>query len=251
MRSAANASCMLATALVLAAGAYLPNGTYAYVCAQYGRVNEQSSIAVEHRRAGIVVREKTSGSFGEIRSLATDSLVLGGNLEPARYDGVYRVRGRTLRVGVVLTSRLARISDFSPGGRTVSIGLAPQTRHFVVIEPGLMAGLFALPAQLNAWREATVTTVAPNLARAERTFTISRAMLPRPDDVPAADLALTVAGRVAFTIWYDPITFVVDKMVIPERHAVVTRLRQFVYLGTHAWPPPGWLKEASARNLRS
>jgi hypothetical protein len=120
---------MLATALVLAAGAYLPNGTYAYVCAQYGRVNEQSSIAVEHRRTGIVIREKTSGSFGEINSLATDLLVLGGDLTPARYDGVYRVRGRTL--------------------------------------------------------------------------------------------------------------------------AVVTRLRQFVYLGTHAWPPPGWLSDSSARNLRS
>jgi hypothetical protein len=211
--------------LALAASVYLPAGTYRYTQSVFGRVTDQTTITVKRRGADITIDEVMVGSLRGVAFSSTATLTLRANFTPARYDGVYRQRGGTSRVSVEVGADTAKVGGSAKGTQARSLTLAPRTRHFAVIEPGLLAGLFALPAELNACRESAVTIVVPTMAGAERITTTQTGMLARPDDVPKQDRVLTVGGPVPFSIWYDSVTFVVDKIVDPSRHAVTTRLR--------------------------
>ena len=106
------------------------------------------------------------------------------------------------------------------------LALDANTRHFVVIEPGLLAGLFALPAQLDAWKDRAVTWITPTTAQAQTLTTDPRRSATRPAGVPAKRRRAfdrTVPPPV--TIWYDPNTLVPDEIIVPSQNAVLTRER--------------------------
>jgi hypothetical protein len=103
--------------------------------------------------------------------------------------------------------------------------LDPSTQHFVVIEPGLLAGLFALPAQLAAWNDQSVTWITPTTAQAESLSANPSASVTRPADVAASDVVLSIERPTAVTIWYDPNTLVPDEIIVPSQNAVLIRER--------------------------
>jgi hypothetical protein len=155
---------------------------------------------------------------------ATASLVLGPDFAPTTYSGIYRTPSQTPSVSVVLTPNSATVvGAFSTQPRQIALG--PNTRHFVVIEPGLLAGLFALPAQLGAWQDPSVTWITPTTAQAESLSPNPAPSAARPRGVPAGDVLLAIERPIAVTIWYDPATLVPDEITVPSQNAVLIRER--------------------------
>jgi hypothetical protein len=155
---------------------------------------------------------------------ATASLVLGTDLAPISYVGSYHAPGQNPTVNVTLTATSATVSG-SLTSQPQQLALIPNTRHFVVIEPGLLCGLFVLPAQLAAWNDTTVTWITPTSAQVQALTVSSSSATARPAGVPAQDAVLSIERPIAVTIWYDPATRVPDQVAVPSQAAILTRER--------------------------
>lgn len=214
------------TLAALAGGTpFLTPGTYQYTALLNGQPAATSTITVA--RAGNVtdINEDSAGSLAGMHLSGKATLVLGGDLAPTQYNGNYESAAQKATVTVALTPTAATIAGSASAGGSQALALSANTRHFVVIEPGLLAGLFALPAQLESWKDPAVTAIAPMSARAEALATDPEPAQARPSDVPAQDAVLSFGGRYPFTIWYDPTSFVPDEVVVPMQHVVITRSR--------------------------
>ncbi|MBV8196627.1 MAG: hypothetical protein JO263_00710 [Candidatus Eremiobacteraeota bacterium] len=210
-------------AAVTTAG-FPPAGTYRYAASMAGQPIGSWSVDVAHDAASAELDERSSASIMGMQASAAVALVLGPNLAPLKYTGDYRTPAQSPSVTVDLTAESAT----AVGALTTKereIALAPGTHHFVVIEPGLLAGLFALPAQLAAWKESTVTWITPATAQAQPLTVSTAAPGSRPSDVPNADAVLSVERPIAVTIWYDPTTLVPDEISVPSENAVLRRAR--------------------------
>ncbi len=213
--------------LLLAVGAspgFPAPGTYRYSASLSGQRIGEWSVSVKPSDGGSEIDESSTGSFSGMQLAATASLVLGPDLAPTRYGGSYRMAGQNPTVSVTLTPSSATIVG-SIGGSTRTLALQPNTHHFVVIEPALLAGLFALPAQLRAWGDAAVTWVAPIAGQEQTIAADSASPAPRPTAAPMQDVALSMRGQIPVTIWYDPVTLVPDVVVVPSQNAILTRER--------------------------
>lgn len=168
--------------------------------------------------------EKSTANFGGMALGATATLTLDNDLAPLRYDGRYSAPGQSVNVTVAVASNGATVTSplaTAPG----PLQLAAGTKHFAIVEPGLLAGLFVLPAQLRAWNESSVTWITPTSAQ-EQVLTVGApATATRPTGVPARDALLSIASPIPATIWYDPSSFVPDRIDVPSTKAVLTRVR--------------------------
>jgi hypothetical protein len=222
---------MLASVILAAAAAtaFPAAGTYRYAATLNGAPAGHWTLNVKAGSDGTEIDEDSVAIFAGIQMSAKASLVLGSDFAPLKYDGNYRAAGLNPIVSVAATPDGATVSS-SQAGPARNLALVPNTRHLVIIDPGLAAGLFALPAQLAAWREPSVTWVSPISAEAARLATDSNASNERPSDVPSGDVAISVVGisangRIPVTIWYDPSTLVPDQIIVPSQNAVLTRER--------------------------
>ncbi len=217
---------LLAT-ILLAAGAgasFPPAGEYRYAASMGGQSIGGWSVSVKEQAGGAQVDETSTATIAGMQMSATASLSLGSDLAPVSYTGSYRVGAQSPNVSVTLTPSSATvIAAMSSEPRRLS--LAANTRHFVVIEPGLLAGLFVLPAQLGAWRESSVTWITPATGQGQPLVVGSAANASRPSGVPSQDSVLSVDQPIALTIWYDPATLVPDEVIVPSQGAVLTRIR--------------------------
>ncbi len=216
----------LATMLLaaLASAAFPAAGTYRYAASMNGETIGSWSVSVSRDQNRTQVAERSTASIFGMQLSATASLVLAPDLAPTSYTGDYHTPRQNPHVTVTVTGSTATVvGAFS--SQPQQVALAANTRHFVVVEPGLLAGLFALPAQLGAWQERAVTGITPTTAQAE-VVTIGTAPTgPLPSGVPPADVALAVEQPVRVTIWYDPATLVPDQISVPSQNAVLTRIR--------------------------
>ncbi len=182
------------------------------------------SVTVKANESDTEVDENSSAALGGMQLAATASLFLGADLVPTRYDGSYRMAGQNPRVSVALTPSTAVVTG-SLTNQSQPLALSPNTRHFVVIEPGLLAGLFALPAQLAAWQESAVTWITPTSSSAQPLTVNPSATAARPAGVPSQDVLLSIDKPIAVSIWYDPGTLVADEISVPSQNALLTRER--------------------------
>lgn len=214
---------MLSRAITIPA--YLPPGVYRYTETDRGRATEVTKIVVTRRGGEIRIAAKTAGSLHGAAFSANESMLLGADLAPVRYDGAYNLGARGTTASVSARDASAEVTNTPLGAQSRTVTLAAGTQHFTVSAPGLLIGWFALAAQLHRWNVSSVTAIVPILAQTGRLDVSRRAIAQRPHDVPKRDAVLTVAGPVPFTIWYDPITFVPDELDEPSRRLVTTRLR--------------------------
>jgi hypothetical protein len=214
---------MLPILLAVAASSAFPApGTYRYAAAVGGQRIGEWSVSVKAGDSGTEIDENSAGTFAGMQVAATASLVLGPDLAPTRYAGSYRTAGQSPTVNVALTPTSATIvGGIAESTRTLA--LEPNTHHFVVIEPALLAGLFALPAQLQAWGDDPVTWVAPITSQEQTLAKSSANPGPRPSSVPAQDVGLSLQAQFPVIIWYDPTTLVPDEVIVPSQNAVLTR----------------------------
>ena len=208
----------------LASTAFPPSATYRYTGALGGQQIGSWSVTVTGNAQAEQLKETSSASIYGMPLAATATLVLGPDFAPSSYSGSYRTPSQTPTVSVTMSPNAATVvGALSSQPRTIA--LDRDTRHFVIIEPGLLAGLFALPAQLNAWKDATVTWITPVTAQAESLSINSSPAIARPAAIPAGDALLAVARPMAVTIWYDPSTLVPDEIEVPSQNAVLKRER--------------------------
>lgn len=182
------------------------------------------SVNVKTQPGGAQVDETSSAFVVGMQMSATAALTLGSDLAPVSYTGSYRMGGQAPNVSVTLTPSAATVVG-AMSSEPRRIALSPNTKHFVVVEPGLLAGLFVLPAQLAAWKESSVTWITPASAQAQPLVAGGAAPASRPAGVPAQDTVLSVDEPIALTIWYDPATLVPDEIDVPSQNAVLTRIR--------------------------
>jgi len=199
-------------------------GVYRYTASMGGQNIGSWSVNVSTDTASAELDERSAATVMGMQVTAAASLVLGPDLSPLKYTGDYRTPMQSPSVSVDLTSESATATG-ALNAKPQQIGLQPGTHHFVVVEPGLLAGLFALPAQLAAWKEATVTWITPATAQAQTLAVRATGAGTRPPDVPNGDAILSVERPIAVTVWYDPTTFVPDEIDVPSENAVLRRLR--------------------------
>ena len=209
---------------VVASAVFPAPGTYRYSATLGGQRLGEWSVSVKASAGGTEIDENSAATFAGMAVAATASLVLGSDLAPTRYEGSYRMAGQSPTVTVTLTPSSATVVG-GISGSTRTLALQPNTRHFVVIEPALLAGLFALPAQLRAWGDGAVTWIAPIPGQEQTIATGSASPAPRPTAAPQQDVALSLQGQIPVAIWYDPVSLVPDVVVVPSQNAVLTRER--------------------------
>jgi hypothetical protein len=215
------------SALLLAALSGTPfpaAGTYRYTASMSGQPVGSWSVSVTRDAAQTTIAESSNANVMGMQLAATASLVLGPDLAPLRYGGQYRTPNQTPSVSVTLTPNSATAVS-ALNDQPQQLTLAPNTQRFVVIEPGLLAGLFALPAQMAAWNDPMVTWVTPATAQAQALSASPSSSAPRPAGLSPQEAVLSIDRPIAVTIWYDPATFVPDQISVPSQNAVLTRVR--------------------------
>jgi len=211
-------------AVVAATVAFPASGAYNYTASMSGQPIGQWNVTVKRNDSAMELDESSQASMMGMAISARATLLLGADLSPTSYSGAYRAAGQNVAVTVALTAASATVTGTqSETPRT--LGLAANTHHFVVVEPGLLAGLFALPAQLASWNESTVTWLSPVTGAAQPLMKDSAASPARPAGVPAQDVELSLTGQIPVTMWYDPVTFIPDRVEVPSQNAVLTRVR--------------------------
>jgi hypothetical protein len=218
----------IALVAALAAGTpFVSVGSFRYTGTLEGQPAGSSSLNVTRDGDSTKIEESASGSLAGNTFTGKASLVLGADLAPIRYAGDYQIGAQHASAMAALTATSATVVGSLGGSAPQTLALGRDSSHFVVIEPGLLAGLFALPAQMEAWKDPTVQVIAPASGQARSIAPDTKASPPpRPASVPATDASLSFTAGPAFTIWYDPATFVPDEIDVPSQNAVVTRVRE-------------------------
>lgn len=212
-------------ALVLAAAAALPatpaDGSYTYTLAVAGTPAGKTTITLSHPASGVQLAESASAALNGANFAGTATLNLDALLAPASYAAVYDAPGRTIHTGLAFNG--AKATETADDGKAV-FPLDGGTKHFAVLDGTLFSGFFILPSQLRAWNAQSFTAVSPMFGRGGA-IAVDQAMKPsRPAAVPAGDASISVSDPIAFTIWYDPATLIVDELDVPAQQAVYSRL---------------------------
>jgi len=210
-------------ALVLgAASPALPaDGAYSYAGSLAGQPSAKTTITVNHAGDAIRLTESAAANVGGDSQTAQTVLALDASLAPTSYTASYTAMGKTLHSTLTFNGTTAKQSgDAAP---SATFTLPAGAAHFVVLDGSMFSGFFALPSQLRAWGNPAVVAVAPMFNRSYPIAVDPSVKPRRPAGVPATDEALAFSSPIAFTIWYDPTTFVVDEMDAPGEEATVIR----------------------------
>ncbi|HWX10542.1 MAG TPA: hypothetical protein VNZ04_00860, partial [Trinickia sp.] len=99
--------------------------------------------------------------------------------------------------------------------------------HMVLLDGALPSGFFALPAEAATARDTSLTAINAG-ALAATVVSLNRSIaVPRPAGVPSGDVAVSVVSPTAFSIWYDPNTFVMHELDVPLQN-VTEKFIKFV-----------------------
>ncbi len=198
-------------------------GTYTYTATLAGANVGTSTLVVKSVGTSTEIDEKVTGTISGSDASANDTLVLGADLAPLTYQMNATEDGSPLKDSATIANTTASVTDVH--GKNESFDLAAPTKHFVVADFGLFAGLLPLPAQMRAWNNAPVLVVIPELGRSAALVPDAGATAKRPTSVPASDIALVFSGEAPFTVWYDPTTLVPDEIDVSAQGLTVTRQR--------------------------
>ncbi len=215
---------LLATGLVAAAPVPpIPPGTYTYTATMGGANVGTSTLTVRNVGATTVIDEQVKGALSGSAASANDTLILDADLAPLSYQMNATEDGSPLKDSARIQNATASVTDVH--GKNASFDLPASTKHFVVADFGLFAGLLPLPAQMRAWNNAPFLVVVPELGRSAPLVPDTSATPQRPAGIPTADVAIVFSGDAPFTIWYDPATNLPDEIDVTAQGLTVTRQR--------------------------
>jgi hypothetical protein len=211
---------LIFTLAAITAPATPADGTYTYVSSVNGVAVGKTSITVTHAQNGITLAEKAAGSYNGESGTIQDTLSLDNTLAPSSYNASANFGDRPMKAAVTFSGTSAtQTGDIG----TKTYDLVADAKHFVVLDIGPFSGWFALPAQMTAWNDAPALAISPAFGHGFPLVAGTQTPPARPKTVPASDASIAVAQPVAFTVWYDPKTLLVDEVEIPTQGVVVTR----------------------------
>jgi len=197
-----------------------PSGTYTYSVQQAGNELGKSTVKIERSDFGITVHEDQALQGSYVYTI--DQIFNPTTLAPRAFNGVY-ARGQsssTVRVAV------------DSGGATVTIdgtsGAAqftnpPGIKQLYLLEGTLMSGFVLLPASIHGYKPSQIGIVEPrSLLQVVGTID-PHPIVARPSGIAPTDVVLSVTGKIAFDIWYDPGSFIVDAVSMPSQQVLITR----------------------------
>lgn len=197
------------------------DGTYTYAMSLNGAQVETTAVTVKHDPSGkLVLSESATGNMNGRSGEVSDTLTLDETLAPLGYSANASIAdSRSMQSSLAFKGARAT----QTGDVTKTYDLAPNAKHFVVLDFGPFAGYFALPAQMQAWNDQPVLAIVPMYAQGVP-IAVDKSLTPeRPKNVPAIDVQISVTSPLQFTLWYDPKTLVVDEMDVPTEGVLVTR----------------------------
>ncbi|MDQ2865468.1 MAG: hypothetical protein M3R51_04525 [Candidatus Eremiobacteraeota bacterium] len=214
----------LALALTIGASAAatpaIAPGTYTYAASSSGSSVGTSVVTVAANGADTVISEKGSGTAQGQSGNAADTLTLGADLAPTAYQLSGTVGARSLNGSATFANNTATVTGLNG---TKSFDLLGSTKHFIVIDLGVLAGFIALPAQMAAWNDTAALAVIPSYGTSIPIAPDASLKPARPATVASGDTALAFGGQIPFTIWYNPRTYVTDEIDVPAQSLTVIR----------------------------
>jgi len=181
-----------------------------------------STIKVKRAADGLHISEES-----EIASHAVNAaLVLNtASLAPVSYAATYDAgTSHPQDISISFTANAAHVTTFGLQTTLIAQSGAP---HLVVLDGAMPSGFFALPAAAAAARAASLTAINAGALSAIALSLNRNLSLPRPAGVPAGDVAVSVLNPTAFSVWYDPKTFVMHELDVPL-HNVVEKFVKYV-----------------------
>lgn len=218
---AVTAAVLTLSAASAARADFMPDGTYQYALRQASTTIGTSSVAV--RRAGRVIgihedETLTDSQLGTVLA-SSDESVIADTLAPLSFSASYISSGKTTNVRVDI---VRDIGAFTVNGEhlTIPVRMLPQTQAMAVQDGALVTSFLTLPALASSAKASAFTVAVPTAAR---TFAmqIDPAVAPRPAGVSTNDVGFSVASPVAFSVWYDSRTGVVDEVDVPSQNLII------------------------------
>ncbi len=202
-----------------------PDGTYNYDVKE-GDVSIGGSVVTIKRTGNVVslheAQTLTKTQYGVIQSTA-DLALIAESLEPLSYSGSYLASGKITEVRFVMQNGMGA---FSANGQRliVPVRVLPGTQGMAVQEQLFALSFIPIPPLVQIARATSLTVADPTQALTH-VMIVDPAPQAKPAGLPAADVGLGFASPVAYSIFYDPQTGVVDEVDIPSQSLVITRKR--------------------------
>jgi hypothetical protein len=189
-----------------------PDGTYTYDIAYGGQVTS-ATVTIKRDAVGLHVDEDTSiASKTATASLALDLTTLA----PISYVASYNP-GSSSPSSVAISFNGQGASETVDGQTSQPIGIAPLVGapKLIVLDGALLAGFVVLPAIASNTSDNSMTAIVAANGTAYPIVIDRKLKAAHPTTVPAGDTSVSVITPTAFTIWYDPRTFVMDELDVP------------------------------------
>jgi hypothetical protein len=195
-----------------------PDGAYSYSVSAVGVVSD-STITVKRAADGLHVSEVTDIAGKH----ATASLALDlTTLAPLSYSATYL---GSQDVSLAFNVNGASETVYGQTAQPVMLAPLPGAPRLVILDGALLSGFVMLPAIAAITSDTSVTGVLPARA-ANYAVSLNRNLKPpHPQSVPAGDVPLSSISPTAFTIWYDPKTFVMHELDVPLQNVIVTLVK--------------------------
>ena len=201
--------------------ANLVAGTYTYKTSYHGADLGTSTVTVTSNAGATQISERTSGAYSGTSGNANATLVLNADLTPASYKATGTMGGSPISDSATISGDTAQVTNAQ--GLNSSFKLTPGQTHFVLVDLGTVSGFVPLPAQMQAWNNASVCAVIPSFGQSIVITPDASTTPSRPANVPTGDTPLTFQGHTPFTVWYNPTTLVPDEIDIPSQTVQITR----------------------------
>lgn len=204
------------------AAALMADGTYQYTLNQNGAATGTSTLTVKRTGNVISIHEDETiadPSFGTVQASA-DQTVAASTLSPMSFVAAYTASGKTTDVRLALDGLTGAF--IHNGERlTVPVRMLPGTQAMAITDQALVMSFIVMPALADEARVSAFTIANPTAAR---TFVmhVDPAVPSKPANIPAGDVGFAVASPVAFTVWLEPRSGVVDEVDVPAQSLVIS-----------------------------
>jgi hypothetical protein len=204
---------------------YAPDGTYEYALKQGSTTVATSTVSVKRSGSVIGMHEAQSiqdPSVGPVQ-VSADQSVIAESLAPLSFGVDNTASGKTTSIRFAMSGNAGA---FSHNGQRLSVPvkMLPDTQAMIVQDQSLVLSFLCVPGLVQSIKASALTQVVPT-AGAIHPMHVDPAPQMRPSGVPGTDEGVGIASPVAFSVWFDPRTGVVDEIDVPSQSLVISLTR--------------------------
>jgi len=219
---AASAAALFIATAAHAQALFLPDGTYDFALKQGSTTVATSTVTVKRSGSVVGIHEAESvqdPTIGQV-TISADESVTAEALSPLSFSGDYTASGKTTNVKLTIGPNYTG-AFYANGSRlSVPVRLLPESTAMMVQDQTLVLSFLCLPGLTQSVKATTLTQAVPT-AGSIHLMRVDPAPQVKPSGVPAPDTGVGVASPVAFSVWFDPKTGVVDEIDVPSQSLTI------------------------------